>query len=463
MLMYWVFVIILYGILILFYVWCKPDVVVHPWPLLEISPPSTTVTTCKDTRECPPDHVCMNGQCIPLFLSGEDCDPATGKRVLFEWKGRTFVVCQCTDSSLVHQKHFGGNCDVDVACAPHGRYNSQTGQCDCDPEYLPVSTTLVPTCRRMTAMERKNFWPCEADEIYRDKIKHSDGFAPEYLKTHADKKCFKRPCTFDALSGNPLKHARYEEGVGCECQPQWGHFGVRLETSGKYVRGNGPNACVSLYGFELQTKMKLFSYFYMLLRKPISFIQYEVLFKMFLQEPFKHLMVFNSPFLQIGQEWPDDPIQQFFRKKEVKNFNVRTRRCYVDNVFYIETCDEWLMQRNIRPLCRTIPNLLYAKERTRSKHQIAYELLYQAPICYIHSADDDIAEKYRGRYVSNPFHMTLEAEPNLIRSNGIQLEYKEKEWHLDFADGYDMNIYLNGKKMENIPYLHDDGLTEYIY
>ncbi|GBM53888.1 hypothetical protein AVEN_64816-1 [Araneus ventricosus] len=115
-------------------------------------------------------------------------------------------------------------------------------------------------------------------------------------------------------------------------------------------------------------------------------------------------------------------------------------------------CDEWLMQHNIRPLCSNIPNLLNVNHAKRTKHQIAYELLYQAPICYILSTDDDMAEKYRGRYVSNPFHMTLEEEPKLMRSNGIRLEFEGKEWHLDFAEGYDMKTYLNGNRMENIPH-----------
>lgn len=452
MLVYWVLV-ALYAFLILFYIWCRPNVVVHAWPPLDVTPPSETATTCKDTSECPPEHCCIKGRCIPLFISGEECNPATGKWITFEWKGQTFAICRCLDPNLVTQKHFGGNCNVDVACAPHGRYNIQTEQCDCDRGYLRVSSTLVPTCRRMTAMERKNFWPCGPNEISRDEIKDSDGFAPEYLKAHADKKCFKRPCTFDILSGKPLKHARYEEGVGCDCGPQWGQFGVRLQTDGEYVRGDGPNACASLYGSEIRTHTKLFSYFYMLRRNPVSMISYDIQWTELLQEPFRSLMKGNRH-LQIGQEWPHDPIQQFFRRRNVKPYEVRTRRCYVGSFFFIETCDEWLMQQNVRPLCRNISNNLN-KGKNKTLHSAAYELLYEAPVCFIDSHDEDVPEKYRGRFVSNPYHMTLQTEPKLMRSNGIRLEFKENKWHLDFADGYDVQTYKLGIDPSNVPNLHD--------
>ncbi|GFT80798.1 uncharacterized protein TNCV_2714391 [Trichonephila clavipes] len=80
---------------------------------------------------------------------------------------------------------------------------------------------------------------CEPDEVHFSYIQPSDGFTDGYLRHHQIKKCFKRPCTFDAFTGQPLKKAHYEEEVGCVCDQAFGQFGVRIEGLPDYVRGPG--------------------------------------------------------------------------------------------------------------------------------------------------------------------------------------------------------------------------------
>ncbi|GFQ76176.1 uncharacterized protein TNCT_125931 [Trichonephila clavata] len=93
---------------------------------------------------------------------------------------------------------------------------------------------------------------CDSDEVHFSDIQPSDGFTAGYLRRHQNKKCFKRPCTFDAFTSQPLKKARYEKGIGCVCDPALGQFGVRIEGLSDYVRGPGYNACASVFQTPLE-------------------------------------------------------------------------------------------------------------------------------------------------------------------------------------------------------------------
>ncbi|GBL91141.1 hypothetical protein AVEN_13942-1 [Araneus ventricosus] len=92
-----------------------------------------------------------------IILSGEDCDPATGKkRVLFDWKGRTFVVVSILDLSL-HQKHFGATVMwTGLACTLTVDTTAKQVSVTVI-RILRVFDDLVPTCRPQTALDRKTF------------------------------------------------------------------------------------------------------------------------------------------------------------------------------------------------------------------------------------------------------------------------------------------------------------------
>ncbi|GIY00901.1 uncharacterized protein CDAR_109141 [Caerostris darwini] len=443
----------LYVILVLFYVWCRPQTHIQPWPLLTIEPDTPdTVSSCSDTSECSPHHLCIRGHCVPMLLRGEECDSTTGEWTLTEWYGQTFVICTCKNPEFMTQKHFGGNCDVDIACGRHGRYNAVTKSCECDQEYIPVEKPF-PTCRHMSAVERINLWPCEPNEIHQDAILHSDGFAQSYLDAHIHKKCFKRPCTFDILSGRPLKKAKYEEGLGCVCDVTRGQFGVRLDSFGDYVRGDGPNACVSIFQEEPidPVKVTLYTYFYFFQRSPISFIQFEYVFPFLLQEPFKTLMDTDGQ-IQIGQSWPFDAMQQFFKSREP--YTTRTRKCDIDRWLFIEKCNEWVMKDNNQ--MTDCQNMTAKSTAHSSWHALAYDFLYQYPACSIASDDMKSPEKYRGHVVLNPHHMTYRESPNLYRSNGLMLKFRRGKWTLDLAEEYNYSKYAKGMLEENIPDVHDE-------
>ncbi|GFR14663.1 uncharacterized protein TNCT_490081 [Trichonephila clavata] len=169
---------------------------------------------------------CMHGS--PQLLRGEECDPLTGEWTLVSIQGKSLVACICKYPDIIHQKHYGGNCDVDVTCQPYGHYNLHTQQCDCLEGFVAFHQPK-PSCKKLPVVERMMYESCDSDEVHFSYIQPSDVFIAGYLRRHQNKKGFKRPCTFDAFTGQPLKKARYEEGNGFVCDPALGQFGVRIE------------------------------------------------------------------------------------------------------------------------------------------------------------------------------------------------------------------------------------------
>lgn len=442
----WIYI-FLYVLLMWAYAWHVPESHVTPWNVLSppphhLYPTSTPLdVTCSTTADCPDHHICFGGACVPVLLRGEECDPLTGSWSLQDVKGKTFAVCTCTNPHFITQKHFGGNCDVDVACGSRGRLNANQ-QCDCDLGYTPVVLPF-PTCKRQSALETMNDSPCEPDEVKLDEIRDSDGFHPDYLETHKNKQCFKRPCTFDALSGRPIKYGRYEDGVGCACDPSRGLFGVRLDGIGNYVRGPGYTACASILTREPEVPLTVdvVTYFYMLNKRPTSLVKFRNVSQTQLQKVFQRGS--KSTFV-VGQEWPFDYAQYVFRNKVP--YSARTRNCwdtsrasYWGGSIHDTTCSEWVYIDNRMTYCRDISTHLKTGVIDRINY---YTLLYGYPVCRIESDDDEVPEPYRGRYVSNPFHMLLKRFPKYEKSNGLELSYREKDgWNLDFAEPYNLNTY----------------------
>ncbi|KAG8173839.1 hypothetical protein JTE90_016328 [Oedothorax gibbosus] len=283
-------------------------------------------------------------------------------------------------------------------------------------------------------------YDCDVDEIPFHRIQHRDGFHDAYLDANKLKKCFKRPCTFDALTGMPLKKARYKEGVGCVCDPTLGQFGVRLP--GTYVRGPGYNACVSLFKEPLTQPIPvdIAAYFYLMQRPPVVFLQYHKLHSSQVIEPLRGLVKQGS--LQIGQEFPYDFMQVFFEER--RDYLTRTRNYHVGTYHLTQTQELFNILPNQMEWCRFISShvsIITGKTllqypslyRTAQQRNGIWTLLYRFPACYIGRNDLESPEMYRGRYVSNPFHMSLSSFPQDSRYNGIWLRYDRNKWFLKFA------------------------------
>ncbi|GBN19724.1 hypothetical protein AVEN_261801-1 [Araneus ventricosus] len=448
---YWI-LLVLYLILVLLYAYHYQHPTIQAWPLLsrDADVPNKPAA-CRDTAECPPYHVCLNQTCVPQFLRGGECDTETGDWTLFSHRGRQFTTCVCKNPKIVTQKHWGGNCDQEVACRPYGHYDRKKKECVC-PEGFRATSFL--NCVKLLAKERMLLEPCESDEVHYRNMSGGHGLAFSYINRNSDKPCFKRPCTFDAWSGKYLKRARYEQGMGCICDPSLGQFGVRLEGLDSYTRDEGYNACVSVFETPLEKPIfvQVFAYFYLMQRPPVVFIQYHGLNPSDVIEPLRSLM--KNDALQIGQEFPYDYLQAHLRKREP--FLTRSRNLKYGKSFHNPSYQRMKLQPNAVEWCRFMSRRLNMKD---SPYELSFNLLNQFPMCYIGKDDEEAPEQYRGRYVLNPFHLTFQ-DPQLERTNSVELMFLYGKWILSLSKDYDVETYQIAAVNPNfLPDLRDDPVA----
>lgn len=434
---YW-FLLFLYIALTLLYAGTKTQSTeISPWPILSILKEKKSLAVCNNSLDCPHDYICIKNQCIPKLLPQGICDPETGQWITFIRFGVTFAICACLQPHLINQKHFGGNCDVNVGCGIHGTYIREKNSCKCDPGYKAVGLT----CQKLPAIDYLNSYPCGPDEIQVSKIKSFDGFHKEYVKRLSPLKCVKRPCSFDALNERPLKHAKFEPGWGCVCDPRYGLFGTVFEGKDKsYLSSPGFDGCASIFTEELKDPIdvKLITYFYLGNREPVSLILYENLNDRDLIKPLKGFQQ-----VTLSQKlWQYDYAQHFFN--ENPTFRARTRQCNVIPLLDIERIYEHLYVNDFSPVnCDEIPS--FWKNRLSPKID-AYNLLYKSPVCRVPQKDSN-HEMFWNKVVVNPQHITFQDFKHLHRFNAFVLHYDSSKgmnrWSLDLDYPYKVNEYMS--------------------
>ncbi|GFR10757.1 uncharacterized protein TNCT_316291 [Trichonephila clavata] len=446
--MYWI-LLLLYSLLLLLYAWQYPSPTLSKWPLLMADDSTTPTVRCQDTHDCDAHHICLNQTCLPQLLRGEECDPLTGDWTLVSIQGKSLVACICKYPDFIHQKHYGGNCDVDVTCQPYGHYNVHTKQCDCLEGFVPLNQPK-PKCQKLPVVERMMYRSCDSDEVHFSDIQPSDGFTAGYLRRHQNKKCFKRPCTFDAFTSQPLKKARYEKGIGCVCDPALGQFGVRIEGLSDYVRGPGYNACASVFQTPLEKPIpvQVVTYFYLMQQPAVSFLQYDNIQASQVIAPLSSFIQGGT--LQVGQEFPYDYMQAFFRQRHP--FTAQVRQFNFNETFYAKYPPTFTRKPNQMEWCRFMSRHL---KDNFLPSEWAFNLLYTFPACYIGKKDQDAPEPFRGRYVSNPLHFTYGAYGEHPRYNGLRLKHERGDWTLDFAPEYDIDTYRSLATPQMVPFLDD--------
>ncbi|GBN13114.1 hypothetical protein AVEN_257694-1 [Araneus ventricosus] len=454
---YWI-LLLLYLILVLLYAYHYRQPTIQAWPLLPktVDAPAKP-TSCQDTKECPPYHVCLNQKCVPQLLRGEECYEETGDWTLTAYRGKDFAACICKNPNVVDQKHFGGNCDQDVACRPHGYYNLQTKQCVCNQGFKADGLK----CLSLLAIEQMNLEPCDFDELEFKDLIVGHGLTTSYISKNTNKKCFKRPCTFDAWTGKFLKKARYEKGVGCICDPSLGQFGVRLEGLDSYTRDNGYNACVSVFETPLENPIfvQIFAYFYLMQRPPLVFIQYSNVMPSDVIEPLRSLIKNNA--LQIGQEFPYDYLQTHLRNREPFVAQISTIK--FDKNFYMHSYITKVTVQHGEKLVSDPMDWCRYMSRHLKRNKInewSFNLLNQFPMCYVGKNDDQAPEQYRGRYVLNPFQLLhKDSKQNLNRTNAVVFAFENGQWVLSLTDGYAVDTYHWAANGSFIPDVSDDPVA----
>lgn len=357
-------ILFLYVALTLLYAVTKPDPTSIPaWPLLTVPKDASLDLNCLKNDDCPPFHVCLGGKCVPKLQQTDDCDPDTGQWISYVYGGVDFAICTCHKPDLVTQRLFGGNCDVQVGCGVHGTYLAAAGKCQCDYGYQDVGLTFQK--RPMSSFLQNG--PCEADEVDATFL----GFHPDYKPPT---KCLKRPCSFDALTGKPLKHSEFDPTWGCVCDPRYGLFGVLLEGDGKkYLNTEGYDACALVLDQEPNhpQNVELVTYFYLGKREPLSIIVFRGLQR--LATPFT-----GRDFMIAQKLWRYDYAQYFFKTTR----RLRARQRYTTTVpsfDYIDYPVEFHYSDDYQPpACHTVPHVW--KKYKNSKIDI-YKLLYWNPVC----------------------------------------------------------------------------------
>lgn len=445
---FWI-LIFLYAVIVIYYASQTPRTPFSKWPLLPKHAETSSPDTCTHTSDCKKHDICVNNLCVPQLLRGEDCYPETGTWTLVSHRGKSFAACICLNPNLVTQTHFGGNCTVDVACRPNGYFSIQLQKCICAEGFVPTKNF---ECQKMSVVDRMKYYPCEPDELSGHQLNESDGLDKNYIRRHYEKKCFKRPCTFDAITGKPLKKARYKSGFGCVCDPTLGQFGVRIEELDDYTYGKGYNACVSAFKNPPEEPMdvQLYAYFYLLDHNPVTFLHYSNVDPKKVIAPLRDQVRDGS--LQIGQEFPFDYMQVFFLEKE--SFKAKIYNYRVSSSWFGKLKMESSLQPNRMEWCRWI-----TRHWQPGSTPLVWknQLMYAFPACYIGKNDLGVPEKYRGTIVSNPHHVTLPGWPESPRSNGLLLKHEGGDWTLELAPDYKLETY--SQVTDNVP-KWDDPLVE---
>lgn len=440
MLILYVLLLLLYVGLTGLYLWTqqKPTSV-PPWPQIALPPRDPEkITTCRHDADCQdPNQVCLGKTCVPKLLRGGECDPAHGQWISYAVKGGVFAICFCTNDRLFSQKVFGGDCNTNVGCGPHGRYvPDRGGSCDCDPGYKAAPNF---ECQKVPLLEYLKTLPCEKNELRVSFLSEEDGFHAEYLQRLATKKCVKRPCSFDALSGRPLKYGKYKHNWGCVCDPKYGLFGVVLEGSNKkYLSSPGFDACASIFEKDPTEPIdvKLVTYFYLQQREPISLLFFDRLKDADLVPLFRE----KGGQLMLRQSlWRYDYAQHFFQEHD--RYHARTRKVYKDPMFGVEVIDEALYYDKFKPdYCHNTYKVWHVGYRDRVA---AYLVLYESPVCKIQDQDPKADPIFHGRTVVNPNHVTFQDYPELHRFNAFVLHYDAaaRRWSLDLDYPFRTDVY----------------------
>lgn len=417
---------------------------IPPWPLLpDVPAASTQANRCQADADCGPGEVCLGHTCVRKLLRGGQCNPATGRWISYLLQHVPVAICSCLDSQLYDQKLFGGDCNVSVACGQHGEYNPATRRCDCDPGY----TAKGLECQKLPALDHAKQLPCAPGELeVRRANLAREGFHAGYIaRLQSLARCVKRPCTFDALTGRPLKHGRYEAGWGCVCDPRRGLFGVMLEGhQKKYLTTEGYDACASVFvrDPDWPVSVRYATYFYLGDRPPVSVILFDNLKDKFLVPLLKGR---GGQFMITQSAWRHDYAQWFFTQNP--SFRARTRRLDdYGNAYYphLEVERNHVYENDFRPdLCQNVHSFLQRHQGALYK-KLAFELLYSHPVCRVEEGDAKALPLFRGRVVVNPHHVTYQSHPDLPRFNAFVLSYEAdvyQRWTLDLGLEFNVDTY----------------------
>ncbi|GFR12611.1 uncharacterized protein TNCT_732591 [Trichonephila clavata] len=146
---------------------------------------------------------------------------------------------------------------------------------------------------------------------------------------------------------------------------------------------------------------------FILMQQPaVSFLQYDNIQASQVIAPLSSFIQGGT--LQVGQEFPYDYMQAFFRQRHP--FTAQVRQFNFNETFYAKYPPTFTRKPNQMEWCRFMSRHL---KDNFLPSEWAFNLLYTFPACYIGKKDQDAPEPFRGRYVSNPYISRMEHMVNI--------------------------------------------------
>jgi hypothetical protein len=387
---------------------------------------------CENDGDCAYGQKCFRSSCVDV-LNSTECDRDTGIWTLVRTNdGDVRLKCVCKRPERFAQSRDGTNCDVEVACGPHGQLSDFGCECDSGFEPTPDFSSCVAEssrgkrCHPFSEKFRLGvFYSCDCPSGYVDSKSPEarNVFHAEYLAKFELNKCLKYPCSFNVMDENlrPLKHTRlvfWGNDYHCACDPSYGNFGVRMDVGPYLKSSSGYNACGSVYVEEPDAQsddVSMYCYYYMEDLPPVCFTIFRDLVNP--NELFRRFVVIEESF---SDTFLNDVLQQGLFEA------IDSYECYFSSSFPFTFVCERKTVSEINDCSHVSENDadVYVSEKFMN-------VVYQNFLCRYSGNDPG----YKDRIVVNP-GCVLKMNENTKRylSHGIRaFPLHNGKWRISFA------------------------------
>lgn len=400
---------------------------------------------------CPTDYHCYpnpdTGVCIKLQDNLTQCNESTGILTLTQNSQGYILKCVCKYPHLVTQLYDGTNCDIDVACKPHGKLASMTidpqmhGECECKFPYVNLKTEKgpscifskekhAPPCYPGTLNEQTNKCECPQDYyIGTDSDKAKLIFKKEYLNQFlgSPPRCIPWPCSYNVFNNKHLVHGNViaiDGEAQCFCDPRYGNFGVYLETQNYLNNSFGDkqhhNACANIYETEpnIPVDHTAFCFYYYKNFDPQCYLKFKNVNSKAVNEHFTNQQNTNDT-IHIKDEWPNNFFNQVFRLYENK-ISAVIHYCEFSSGITFHCHEGVYISKYDIINCKKLENMDFI---TYYETFVEYNTIFMYPACKW--TRDDTSPEYKNHVILNPLHMLKPNTLNLYRTNGVEV-YPDK-------------------------------------
>jgi Per os infectivity len=269
-----------------------------------------------------------NGICIPLNNTkySNKCTATTSDAILTKVGDKYNFICKCKYPSIVTQLTPESDCNIPIACRPHGHLNhdfmmsdpKKEGYCECQFGYTNSRTNeFGPFCRESQAHELPPCYNASLDSESLIKLNHENIGS---LQSDQNSRCFNDPCQVDPQTQQTNRNCymtRFRNEIGniCRCDPSFGYFPVNGSFSMLKAKSDAPSGCMNIFNtpapntqfeekcnFRVDTSKKLPDC--TLTFKNVTFSSLSPIFKSAVEEKFNQNPPIIIPQITLKLMWP---------------------------------------------------------------------------------------------------------------------------------------------------------------